>query len=142
MKECLVGGKFGKPALEQAVWPAAGRTTAYPLGRIRCDAGEEEDGALVERIEALLARPDASTLPPWEVLGVARNARAPFRELSRLLHPDKRSWLGRKISGEKLVSGRALRDGPSHRRADCVDGGRPAPRRDVVPRDRVGSDGD
>ena len=31
-----------------------------------------------------------------------------FRELSRLLHPDKRSWLGRKISGEKLVRADAL----------------------------------
>ena len=83
------------------------------LWRIRCDSGEEEDGALVERIAALLARPDASTLPPWEVLGVARNAepaavKGAFRELSRLLHPDKRSWLGRKISGERLARADAL----------------------------------
>ena len=31
-----------------------------------------------------------------------------FRELSRLLHPDKRSWLGRKISGDKLARADAL----------------------------------
>ena len=111
VRECLVGGKFGKPALEQATWEACGGPNdGLPsrLWRIRCDAGDEEDGALVERIDALLARQDASTLPPWEVLGVARNAepaavKGAFRDLSRLLHPDKRSWLGRKISGEKLV---------------------------------------
>lgn len=116
VRECLVGGKFGKPALEQATWEACGGPNdGLPsrLWRIRCDSGEEEDGALVERIAALLARPDASTLPPWEVLGVARNAepaavKGAFRELSRLLHPDKRSWLGRKISGEKLVRADAL----------------------------------
>ena len=116
VRECLVGGKFGKPALEQATWEACGGPNdGLPsrLWRIRCDAGDEEDGALVERIDALLARPDASTLPPWEVLGVARNAepaavKSAFRQLSRLLHPDKRSWLGRKISGEKLVRADAL----------------------------------
>ena len=116
VRECLVGGKFGKPALEQATWEACGGPNdGLPsrLWRIRCDAGDEEDGALVERIDALLARQDASTLPPWDVLGVARNAepaavKGAFRELSRLLHPDKRSWLGRKISGEKLVRADAL----------------------------------
>ena len=97
MRECLVGGKFGKPALEQATWEACGGPNdGLPsrLWRIRCDAGDEEDGALVERIDALLARPDASTLPPWEVLGVARNADADevkrsYRNLARRYHPDR-----------------------------------------------------
>ena len=91
------GEAQGKPALEQAAWEArAARAERRPtFSVVAADAaGDEEDGALVERIAALLGRPDAATLPPWEVLGVARNAepaavKGAFQELSRLHHPDK-----------------------------------------------------
>ena len=84
--------------------PAAGRTTAYPLG---CGVFD----AIQERTRT--GRSSSASTRCWEVLGVARNAepaavKGTFRELSRLLHPDKRSWLGRKISGEKLVRADAL----------------------------------
>ena len=127
VRECLVGGKFGKPALEQATWEACGGPNdGLPsrLWRIRCDAGDEEDGALVERIAALLARSDASTLSPWEVLGVARNAepaavKGAFRQLSRLLHPDNGPGSAARFPERNLSAGETVVTAPRHRRADC-----------------------
>ena len=91
--------------------PAAGRTTAYRLACGVFDAiGEEEDGRIPERIDALLARSDGRRCRPgksWAWPGGAKEPAAvkgAFRELSRLLHPDKNP--SPPISGEKLLGRR------------------------------------
>ena len=108
--DCLTSGAFGKPSFDKAEWTECGgdgdKGLPATMWRVACaddDARYEGDAALA-RIVDLLSRPARAleAMAPWAVLGVARAAsardcKAAFREMGRVLHPDKRAALASKI---------------------------------------------
>ena len=121
-EDCLIGGRFGQPGLSKAEWTKCDdhMFDGLPgkMWKLTCDAGDDfgGDGALA-RAASLLALPEASirALAPWRALGVGRGADAKavkqaFRELSRVLHPDKRALLQSKIPSASAANADALFD--------------------------------
>ena len=120
--QCLTSAAFGKPSYDKPEWTecgeepgAADASKGLPatMWRLACaddDARYEGDAALA-RIVDLLSRPARAiaAMAPWAVLGVARAAsakdcKAAFREMGRVLHPDKRGALASKIDDPEALA--------------------------------------
>ncbi|KAJ1449148.1 hypothetical protein M885DRAFT_114045 [Pelagophyceae sp. CCMP2097] len=118
-KQVLVGGRFSKPFFAKAEWAQADdpdvANMPVQMWELSCapsaprDAAESTRSGALSRIRAILglARGGGavSTIAAWDVLGVDRSAgqkdvKAAFRELSRLLHPDKRAALLKETSSD------------------------------------------
>lgn len=90
---CLVGGRFAQAEFTKPQWMRCSDPMVkhLPVALWEVDCGDSDE-TTVERLKGMLTQ---NGVAPWTVLGVSRGAsaktvKAAFRDVSRLLHPDKR----------------------------------------------------
>ncbi|KAJ8613567.1 hypothetical protein CTAYLR_002222 [Chrysophaeum taylorii] len=111
---CLVGGRFAKADFIRPEWVRCSDPNFdhFPskMFEVECGAGAAEVDTKA-RLEALLdsttTAQGLASIAPWTILGVDRSAalkevKAAFREVSRLLHADKRDLHFRNQPTDKL----------------------------------------